>query len=129
MCIRDSNANGSYTYVVNNSDAAVQALNVGGTITDSFNYTVRDPGGLTDTAVLTVTITGSNDAATVSSASKAVTEGDTAAALNTSGQLTITDPDAGEAHVVAQSNVHGTYGDFSIDADGAWSYTCLLYTS
>ena len=52
-----------------------------------------------------------------------MTEGDTAAALNTSGQLTITDPDAGEAHVVAQTNAHGTYGDFSIDANGAWSYT------
>src|SRR5437764_15354844 len=37
--------------------------------------------------------------------------------------LTITDPDAGQAHVVAQSNVHGTYGDFSIDASGAWTYT------
>ncbi|WP_338309846.1 VCBS domain-containing protein, partial [Bradyrhizobium sp. TM233] len=53
---------------------------------------------------------------------KSVTEGNTAAALNTSGLLTIVDPDTGEAHVVAQSNVHGTYGDFSIDANGAWSY-------
>src|SRR2546421_190962 len=37
--------------------------------------------------------------------------------------LTITDPDAGEAHVVAQTNAHGTYGDFSIAANGAWTYT------
>src|SRR5207249_2522526 len=38
------NADGSYTYVVNNNnnDAAVQALNVGQTLTDSFNYTVSD---------------------------------------------------------------------------------------
>src|SRR4051794_14830841 len=66
---------------------------------------------------------GGLESGRVSSGSKAVTEGDTAAALNTSGQLTITDPDAGEAHVVAQTNVHGTYGDFSIDANGAWTYT------
>ncbi|WP_143035694.1 VCBS domain-containing protein [Bradyrhizobium sp. Rc2d] len=72
---------------------------------------------------MTVTITGTNDAATVSSDSRSVTEGDTASALNTSGQLTISDPDTGEAHVVAQTNLHGTYGDFSIDANGAWSYT------
>ena len=45
-----------------------------------------------------------------------MTEGDTAAALNTSGALTITDPDTGEAHVVAQTSAHGTYGDFTIDA-------------
>ena len=47
--------------MVNDNDPAVQALNVGGTITDSFNYTVQD-GSLTDTAVLTVTINGANDA-------------------------------------------------------------------
>src|SRR4051794_32424131 len=77
----------------------------------------------TASGTVTVKITGTNDAATVSSDSKSVTEGDTAAALNSSGQLTISDPDTGEAHVVAQSNAHGTYGDFSIDANGAWTYT------
>ena len=56
------NADGSYTYVVNNSDAAVQALNTGGTLTDTFTYTVKDPGGLTDTAQLTITINGADDA-------------------------------------------------------------------
>src|SRR5262245_64295293 len=35
----------------------------------------------------------------------------------------LTDPDAGEAHVVAQTTAHGQYGDFSIDANGAWTYT------
>src|SRR5262249_56483474 len=37
------------------------ALNVGSTITDSFNYTVSD-GTLTDIAVLTITINGADDA-------------------------------------------------------------------
>jgi VCBS repeat-containing protein len=55
------NADGSYTYVVKNNKAAVQALKAGDTLTDSFNYTVSD-GSLTDTAVLEVTITGANDA-------------------------------------------------------------------
>src|SRR5262249_33675731 len=55
------NTDGTYTYVVNNSDAAVQALNVGSTITDSFNYTVSH-GTLTDLAVLTITINGADDA-------------------------------------------------------------------
>src|SRR5204863_37234 len=55
------NGDGSYSYAVNNSDAAVQALNVGQTITDSFNYTVSD-GSLSDTAVLTITINGADDA-------------------------------------------------------------------
>src|SRR5204862_1808314 len=49
----------SYRYAANNSAAAVQALNVGQTITDSFNYTVSD-GSLTDTAVLTITVNGAD---------------------------------------------------------------------
>src|SRR5262249_49876067 len=56
------NSNGAYTYVVNQSDTAVQGLNVGQTITDTFTYTVQDPGGLTDTAQLTITINGADDA-------------------------------------------------------------------
>src|SRR5690349_21467364 len=95
-------------------------MSAGQVVTDSFTVTSQDG---TATGTVTVTITGTNDAATVSSETKQVTEGDTAAALDTSGQLTITDPDTGEAHVVAQTNAHGTYGDFSIDASGAWTYT------
>ena len=48
--------------MVNENDVIVQALNVGQFTTDIFNYTVQDPAGLTDWAVLTVTINGANDA-------------------------------------------------------------------
>ncbi|WP_210200033.1 VCBS domain-containing protein, partial [Mesorhizobium sp. WSM3868] len=116
-------ANGSvqWHYALNN--AAAQYLADGQSVVEHYTVTVNDGHGSAATQVVTVTITGTNDAATVSSDSKSVTEGDTAAALNASGQLTITDPDTGEAHVVAQTNAAGTYGDFSIDADGAWTYT------
>src|ERR671937_327604 len=110
-------ASGAWTYTGN---GAHDELTAGQQVQDKF--TVRSQDG-TATGTVTVTITGTNDAATVSSQSKAVSEADTAAALNTSGQLTIADPDAGEAHVVAQTSVHGVYGDFSIDANGAWTYT------
>ncbi len=110
-------ANGAWTYTGN---GAHDELTAGQQVQDQFTVTSQDG---TASGTVTVTITGTNDAATVSSDSKSVTEGDTAAALNTSGQLTISDPDAGEAHVVAQTNAHGTYGDFSIDANGAWTYT------
>jgi len=51
------NADGSYVYTVNNSNATVNALPAGSTLTDVFTYSV---GG--QTANLTVTITGTNDA-------------------------------------------------------------------
>ena len=56
------NANGSYSYAVNETHAAVQALATGQALTDTFTYTVRDAAGLTDTAQLTITINGANDA-------------------------------------------------------------------
>ncbi|MBH5403215.1 hypothetical protein HZZ13_36340, partial [Bradyrhizobium sp. CNPSo 4010] len=110
-------ANGAWSYIGN---GAHDELTAGQQVQDQFTVTSQDG---TATGTVTVTITGTNDNATVSSDSNSVAEGDTAAALNTSGQLSITDPDTGEAHVVAQTNAPGTYGDFTIDADGAWSYT------
>ncbi|TPK78160.1 hypothetical protein FJ936_30355, partial [Mesorhizobium sp. B2-4-13] len=56
------NANGTYTYALNNSDVDTNALANGVTVSEVFTYTVRDPHGLTDTAQLTITITGTNDA-------------------------------------------------------------------
>ncbi|EJO27404.1 VCBS domain-containing protein, partial [Achromobacter marplatensis] len=41
----------------------------------------------------------------------------------TGGKLDVTDPDAGEAVFVAQTNAAGQHGTFSIDADGKWTYT------
>src|SRR4051812_31207748 len=110
----EANSEGAHT-----GNGAHNELTAGQQVQDQFTVTSQDS---TATGTVTVTITGTNDAATVSSDSKSVTEGNTAAALNTSGQLTITDPDAGQAHVVAQTNAPGIYGDFSIDANGAWSY-------
>src|SRR5204863_9602369 len=52
-------AAGAYVYT---PDAATQTLRAGQTLTDSFSYTVKDSGGLTSTATLTITIQGANDA-------------------------------------------------------------------
>ncbi|MFN6206648.1 MAG: DUF4347 domain-containing protein, partial [Planctomycetota bacterium] len=56
-------ASGAYTYTVDNSNAAVQALRTSGnTLTDTFTYTMRDALGLTSTTQVTITIQGANDA-------------------------------------------------------------------
>lgn len=53
---------GSYSYAVDNSNAAVDALRTtGDTLSDTFTYTIADAGGLTSTSTLTITIEGSND--------------------------------------------------------------------
>ncbi len=61
------NANGSYTYVADQSGST--GLSNGAQATDVFTYTVRDhSGGDTDTATLTITITGSNNTPPVADA-------------------------------------------------------------
>jgi len=62
-------SDGSYSYVLDNSNATVQGLRgSSNTLTDTFSYTVSDTGGLTDSVDLVVTIQGANDAPTVSTA-------------------------------------------------------------
>ncbi|MGE0845756.1 MAG: Ig-like domain-containing protein, partial [Flavobacteriaceae bacterium] len=68
------NADGSYSYALNNALAAVQELALDETATDSFDYTVSDGHGGTDSATLTVTIFGINDDPTLAAASAAATE-------------------------------------------------------
>jgi VCBS repeat-containing protein len=56
-------ASGAFTYTVNETDAAVQALRQStNTVTDAFSYTMRDTAGATSTTTLTVSIQGANDA-------------------------------------------------------------------
>lgn len=58
-------ANGSYTFEPND---AFRALAAGEQATDTFQYTITDPFGLTASAVLTIKLTGENDAPVVSGA-------------------------------------------------------------
>ncbi|MBS7724338.1 VCBS domain-containing protein [Pseudomonas lalucatii] len=53
--------NGTYSYTLNNAHSAVQALDSGETLTETFTYSMRDADGDTATATLTITITGAND--------------------------------------------------------------------
>lgn len=57
------NADGTYTYAVDNDNTTVNALRTADdTLIDIFTYTVRDAAGATSTATLAITIQGANDA-------------------------------------------------------------------
>lgn len=56
------NADGSYSFAVDNALGTVQALRAGQTLSDTFTYSARDTNGGTSTAQIAVTITGVNDA-------------------------------------------------------------------
>ena len=55
-------SDGSYSYLLDNTNSSVDALNAGDTLTETYNYTVSD-GSLNDAENLVITITGVTDAA------------------------------------------------------------------
>ncbi|MCY1321477.1 VCBS repeat protein [compost metagenome] len=61
------NADGSYTYTLNNAHVAVQGLDTGETLTEAFSYQITDGDGDTSTTTVTITINGANDAPVVAS--------------------------------------------------------------
>ncbi|PBC06835.1 VCBS domain-containing protein, partial [Mesorhizobium sp. WSM3859] len=110
-------ATGAWTYALNQGLA--DPLRQGQQVTDTLQ--VKSADG-TATYNIVVNITGSNDAAVLSSASVNLAEGNTATAISTSGNLTISDVDS-PATFAAQAGTLGSYGTFSINAAGAWTYT------
>ncbi|MWO34244.1 VCBS domain-containing protein, partial [Escherichia coli] len=109
------------TYTLDNASTKVQALKEGETVTDTIKVTVDDGHGGTAVKEITVTVTGTNDIAKITGQSTgAVIEDKT---LVTTGKLTVSDADAGQSALIAQTNVAGKYGTFSIDANGNWTYT------
>jgi VCBS repeat-containing protein/ELWxxDGT repeat protein len=110
-------ANGHWSYQLDNANGSVQALAIGKTLTDSFTVNSQDGSGH---KTVTVTITGSNHLATIAGqVTGSVTE---STALKATGTLTVSDADSGEAHTKAATNVAATYGHWSVDGDGHWSY-------
>ncbi len=110
---------GVWTYTLDNSKAAVQALTAGQTVTDKFSVVSSD--GTANTTV-TITITGVNDVPVLGgTATGGVTED---AVPNTAtGTLTIADADAGQSSFTAQAGTAGTYGSFDLTTAGDWTYT------
>ncbi|MCK6576410.1 VCBS domain-containing protein, partial [Myxococcota bacterium] len=109
-------AAGAWTYM---TLSALDPLDAGQVVTDVFTVATSDGGS----ATVTITITGTGDVAGLSSDTASLTETDVV--QNTGGTLTLVDADTTDATVVAQTNTAGTYGRFSIDAAGAWTYTTL----
>jgi VCBS repeat-containing protein len=125
------NSDGSYSYTLDKNNSDFIALRGGQTATDKFEYTISDGAGGTAKAVLNIVITGVNDAPTVSNSSGNVTED--AATPNTTGTVTITDPDTGQSVSIASvngsaftgisSSFNGTYGTLFLTASGNWTYS------
>ncbi|WP_122046295.1 VCBS domain-containing protein [Vibrio atlanticus] len=107
---------GSWTYDLDNTNPTLQALGKGSTATDTI--TVHSADGTPHQ--VTITVNGTNDAATVSSATVVIYETDKA--VTTSGTLTSTDVDNPD-NAFTPDSISGTNGDLTIDANGHWAFT------
>ncbi|MGD8121251.1 VCBS domain-containing protein [Vibrio sp. TRT 2004] len=117
-------ADGSWSFTINNESPAVQALPDGKEIPLSFDVTSLDGTG---TGTVAVVVRGTNDKATIEVSDiedLSVTEkGDLVAGdPNAGGKLAVNDVDAGEALFQVPSDLSGNYGKFTFDEQGNWTY-------
>ena len=119
-------AAGVWTYTLNDANSAVQALNVGDKLTDTFTVTTIDG----TPQVVTVTINGTNDAAVISGATtgSVIEDGGTKCDTPTATG-TLTDYRRRQSRPIPSRRSDcptasdGGYGTFTMTADGVWTYT------
>ncbi|HEX6706466.1 MAG TPA: immunoglobulin-like domain-containing protein [Albitalea sp.] len=128
------NADGSYSYALNNANATVQALRPSSApLTETFSYTMRDAAGASGGTVnLVISITGTNDAPVAVADTRAATEGSTVSVAASGVLANDTDVDSGDTRTVSAVNgsgalvgaaVVGTYGTLTLQANGSYTYT------
>lgn len=141
------NADGTYTYVVDNSNATVQSLRTSAnTLVEVFTYQASDLAGATRNTTLTITIQGANDNPVANDDLAFAVEkggvGNADAGVAPAGNLLTNDRDvdandtrtldgirtgneaAGGAFTAVGGSVvvSGTYGDLTVNPDGTYTY-------
>ena len=109
-------SNGSVTY---NPNGQFESLAAGATTTDSFRYTISDGSGNSDSARVTVTITGVNDAPVLTAVSRSlgtIIANETSTATTVSSLLgtSVTDVDTGALRGISVTGATG---------NGIWQYS------
>ena len=113
-------ANGNWNYTADNSQSAIQALGDGETLNDVITVSAVDG----TTHQITITITGTSDAAVISGSDMASLTEDSVNASNelvATGALAVSDTDLDEEFFVA-TDLNGLYGTLSLEEDGSWNY-------
>ncbi|MGX4774380.1 VCBS domain-containing protein [Bradyrhizobium guangdongense] len=130
----DGSATLGWHFSLNDNDPVLQSLAEGQTIRQVYTVTFTDNHGAVATQDVTVTITGINDAPTLS-AVEAGTLVDTAVTdtfSDLTGTLVGADPDSGETATLtyavldsqnsAAATVTGQYGSLTVNANGTYDY-------
>nr|MDJ0741089.1 VCBS domain-containing protein [Gammaproteobacteria bacterium] len=110
----------TWTYNLNNGHAAVQALDAGESLTDTYTFTASDGS----TQLVTVTINGAEDAPVLGGTTTGTVAED--GALTANGTLSISDVDSSDNPISfpdeASTLGDNGYGSFALTG-GTWTYT------
>lgn len=119
------NANGTYSYTLDNSNPAVNALNTGQQLSDTFTYTVSDGHGGTASSTLTVRINGTtdNNAPVPFADTNSVKEDSAPNPISGNVLTNDSDADGNAISVVNAGTFTLIYGVLVINADGSYTYT------
>ncbi|WP_374281844.1 beta strand repeat-containing protein [Desulfovibrio sp.] len=139
------NANGTYSYELNNNSASVQALKAGESYTDKFTvYSEDSHGKASGSQTISVTISGVNDTPVVSISAPSDTLAEDGAKQTVSGTFSVADSDhdgnlqtltitsTGNSSSASQAmdlsagsgtaSVSSNYGKLTLNGDGTYSY-------
>jgi VCBS repeat-containing protein len=114
-------ADGGYSYVLDNVSIGIQSLVAGQVVTETFAYQATDGIALTP-STLTITITGTNDAPVVV-ADTAVVQEDYG--ITATGNVLANDSDVDQGTVLQVVNAGifaGQFGQLELLADGSYTY-------
>ncbi|OCH61941.1 RTX toxin, partial [Aliivibrio fischeri] len=114
-------ANGKWTYTIDNSSPLTQGLLEGQTVKEKFIIQVEDQYGAIDTVEVTVKVKGTNDVPELSGDLSGVVEEDSAITM-VNGQLEPDDKDIGDTYTWTLDSKTGSYGTLTLTADGHWVY-------
>lgn len=114
-------ANGKWTYTIDNSSPLTQGLLEGQTVKEKFIIQVEDQYGAIDTVEVIVKVKGTNDVPELSGDLSGVVEEDSAITM-VNGQLEPDDKDIGDTYTWTLDSKTGSYGTLTLTADGRWVY-------
>jgi large repetitive protein len=115
-------ADGTYSYLLNDADGDTQALDAGETANDVFSYTMRDFAGLTADGALTVRVTGANDAP-VAADDTYSTQEDTPLQVPFNNGVLVNDMDVDGDAINAMLETNPAHGTLSFTGAGTFLYT------
>src|SRR5688572_7503842 len=110
------------TAVTYSVGGAFQELGAGKTAIETFSYTMADGAGGQDTALVTVAVSGVNDAPVAQAYSSAAQEDATV-----SGSVIATDADSGETATLTYALVGSAAVGLTFNADGSYSFDASGY--